>query len=204
MNNSSVESPRIVVIDIDRTLAQFPEGVASYAKDVHGITLNPSQIHPNPAQNPDWIADIVDEFLEIPERIERLNLYPGSLIGLHMLRQKGYIPYLLSARDADDLGETTNRWADVNKLRPCIGGIHLNGGRSSGFKAKKAEELGVAAAFDDDLYVVRSLAKLGIPVYLIEHPNQPAQLSVANNPLITTCPSFLSAVRTFVGNQKAN
>lgn len=67
----------------------------------------------------------------------------------------------------------------------------------SEFKVKKAQELRVVAAFDDDEDVVCSYAAAGIRAVYIRNPYIPV-FRKTQHPLVTQHPSFLLGVKAFV------
>ena len=203
MSTPLVEIPANVAVDADETLVQFRQGVADYAWAKLKREYTADQIYPDPYQNgDDELARIIEDFLDQPDEVEQLKPYLGAALGLHILREEGYVSHLISSRRASVLQKATDYWVDINGLRPYLPGIHLSDGWfGPKFKVDKAKELKVVAAFDDDDFIARSYASSGIPVFRICNSNRHRLMLVAGIPLITQHPSFLEAVRAFISKQ---
>lgn len=201
MSTPSIERARIVAVDADGVMVNFASGVADFAQRTRGIIFNPEQIHPNPFNNPDQVLiDTILELLDKPEEIERFKPYPGTDEALHILCEEGFDPQIISGRSAYSLNTATRNWAETHGFSRFLTSFHLRvGSFEDGFKARKAQEIGAVAAFEDDDHFVYKYALAGVRTFHVRNLHLPSSGLDLSSPLITQHSTFLESVRALVG-----
>jgi len=172
--NRMTRPKRIIMIEIDNTLADTQRAFTEYLESISQNSIDPESLGTElRGDGLEWNNPYVREFIESKDHrdtVLAIRPYVSSMRALKKLTELGEV-HVVSSR-IENWHEPTQLWLASHGFMELVSSVHLRGvgEKTVDFKRRLAKELKVNYVFDDSVEVALGLKGMVEGVYLISQP----------------------------------